>query len=286
MSALEEKPRESGIGQTTYTPAQQSLANTVTTFICGAEEFILAQGSVSECASDREAAHAIRARLEPLGRTGLSIVYTEKGNSKSALKAAGFWLDGEIVKLLYMKLSAYILKCIGIKLMPDGEEAWALRLERAPHGNLREYIGKNEPPTMARRLQVAIDFTEALQHVHDRGVIWGDVSPRNVLVFDDLHIKLCDFAGSILKDKFPDLLFTCEPRCWVPGPEGDSPTQNILEKELFALEIEELQQKLMDGEYPYVGDSNPVKDVIKNLWHFEHSSAQEVVEALKKALVN
>ncbi|KAF5584169.1 TKL kinase [Fusarium subglutinans] len=185
--------------------------------------------------SDREAAHAIRARLEPLGRTGLSIVYTEKGNSKPALKAAGFWLDGEIMKLLYMKLSAYILKCIGIELMSDGEEAWALRLERAPHGNLREYIGENEPPTMARRFQVVIDFTEALQHVHDRGLIWGDVSPRNVLVFDHLHMKLCDFAGSFHKDKFPELLFTCEPRCWVPGPEVDLPTRSILEKELFVL---------------------------------------------------
>ncbi|KAF5983886.1 TKL protein kinase [Fusarium bulbicola] len=271
--------------------------------------------------SDREAAHAIRARLEPLGRTGLSIVYTEKGNSKSALKAAGSWLDGGMYAhaafaedtsnlfkreaAIYEALGSHpcILKCIDVELMPDGGEAWVLRLERAPHGNLREYIGKNEPPTMARRLQVATDFTEALQHVHDRGVIWGDVSPRNVLVFDDLHIKLCDFAGSILKDKFPELLFTCEPRGLVPGPEVDSPTRSILEKELFALgtaiceiteravpygpiEIEELQQKLMDGEYPYVCESNPVKDVIQNLWHFEHSSAQEVIEALKKALVN
>ncbi|KAH7223937.1 kinase-like domain-containing protein [Fusarium oxysporum] len=258
--------------------------------------------------SDREAAHAIRARLEPLGRTGLSIVYTEKGNSKSALKAAGFWLDGEMYDhaafaedtsnlfkreaAIYEALGPHpcILKCIGVELMPDGEEAWALRLERAPHGNLREYIGKNEPPTMARRLQVAVDFTEALQYVHDRGVIWGDVSPRNVLVFDDLHIKLCDFAGSILKGKFPELLFTCEPRCWVPGSEGDSTTAICEITEWTVpygpIEIEELQQKLMDGKYPYVGDSNHVKDVIKKLWHFEYSSAQEAVEALRTALID
>ncbi|KAF5658514.1 TKL kinase [Fusarium circinatum] len=225
------------------------------------------------CLSDREAAHAIRARLEPLGRTGLSIVYTEKGNSKSALEAAGSWLDGGMYAhaafaedtsnlfkreaAIYEALGSHpcILKCIDVELMPDGGEAWVLRLERAPHGNLREYIGKNEPPTMARRLQVAIDFTEALQH-------------------------LCDFARSILKDKFHELLFTCEPRGLVPGPEVDSPTRSILEKELFALgtaiceitewavpygpiEIEELQQKLIDGEYPYVGESNPVKDVIQ-----------------------
>ncbi|KAI1062037.1 hypothetical protein LB506_009473 [Fusarium annulatum] len=53
--------------------------------------------------SDREAAHAIRAILEPLGRTSLSIVYAAKGNPKSASKAAGF-----CAKLPYRKLSAHI----------------------------------------------------------------------------------------------------------------------------------------------------------------------------------
>ncbi|KAF9768673.1 hypothetical protein IL306_013984 [Fusarium sp. DS 682] len=135
--------------------------------------------------SDREAVHAIKARLEPIGRTALSIVYTDKGNSTSALKAAGFWLDGEMydhpafaedTSNVFKREAAHyealgshpcILKCMGVELMPDGEEASA---------------------------------------VHDRGVIWGDISARHVLVFDSLHIKLCDFAGSNLKDKFPEIL--------------------------------------------------------------------------------
>lgn len=58
----------------------------------------------------------------------------------------------------------------------------------------------------------------------------------------------------------------------MPGSAGDPTTRRILEKEPFALdtsiceitegtipygpiEIDELQQKLMDGEYPYVDDS-------------------------------
>ncbi|KAI7772957.1 NADPH-ferrihemoprotein reductase [Diaporthe eres] len=268
--------------------------------------------------SDREAAPAIRARLEPLGRTALSIVYAEKSNPKYALKAAGFWLDGEMYdhaafaedtsNMLKREAAVYealgshprILECMGVELMPDGEEAWALRLERAPHGNLREYIGKNEPPTMARRVQVAINFAETLQHIHDRGVIWGDLSARNVLVFDDLHIKLCDFAGSSLKDIFPELDFEYEPRYWAPGPEEDSPARGTLAAELFALgtaiceitewtlpygpvEEEEILQKLSDGEYPHLTENNPVRGIIQKLWHFEYNCAQEVVEALKTA---
>ncbi|KAF4341361.1 TKL kinase [Fusarium beomiforme] len=190
--------------------------------------------------SDQEAVDAIHVRLEPPGPTALSI-------------AAGFWLDAEMYDraafaedtsdlfkreaAIYEALGSHprILKCMGVELMPDGEEAWALRLERAPYGNLQEYIMKHEPPTMARRLQVTVDLTETLKYTHNSGVIWGDLLARNVLVFDDLHIQLYDFTGSTLKDKFPEILFACEPRYWVPGPQKDSGTKTIFEKDLFAL---------------------------------------------------
>lgn len=268
--------------------------------------------------SDQEAAHAIRDRLEPIGRTGLSIVYTEKGNSKTVLKAVGFWLDGEMYDhaafaedtsnrfkreaALYEALGSHpcILKCMGVELMPDGEEAWALRLERAPHGNLREYIERNNPPTIARRIRVAIDLAETMQYIHDRDIIWGDVSARNILVFDDLYIKLCDFAGSRLPGTYPELLFSYEPRYWVPGPDEEAPAKGTLAVELFALgtaiceiiewavpygsiEVEELQQKLLEREYPHITENNPVRDIIQKLWRFKYGSAQEVADALKMA---
>lgn len=46
--------------------------------------------------TDWEAGQAVRARLEPLGRTGLSIIYADKSKPMIAIKAAGFWLDGEM----------------------------------------------------------------------------------------------------------------------------------------------------------------------------------------------
>ncbi|KAI0549240.1 kinase-like domain-containing protein [Xylaria curta] len=270
--------------------------------------------------TDHEAAHAIRDRLEPIGRTGLSIVYTEKGNTRTVLKAAGFRLDGEKYDhpafaedtsnrfkreaALYEALGSHpcIITCMGIEFMPDGEEAWALRLERAPHGNLREYMEKNDAPNMSRRIRVAVDLAQTMQYIHDRGIIWGDVSARNILVFDDLHIKLCDFAGSSLPGTYPDLLFSYEPRYWVPGPDEGAPAKGTLAMELFTLgtaiceitewaipygpiEIEELQQKLLDGEYPHIAESNPVRDIIQKLWHFKYDSAQEVVDALKLVYV-
>lgn len=34
--------------------------------------------------------------LKPLGRTGLSVVYTEMSNPGSGLKAEEFWIDGQL----------------------------------------------------------------------------------------------------------------------------------------------------------------------------------------------
>jgi serine/threonine protein kinase len=45
--------------------------------------------------------------------------------------------------------------------------------------------------------QNAID---AVAFIHSHGVVHADTSPRNFLVADDLSIKLCDFAGSIIGD--------------------------------------------------------------------------------------
>ncbi|KAF9770164.1 hypothetical protein IL306_012320 [Fusarium sp. DS 682] len=286
--------------------------------------------------SDREAGPAIRARLEPLGRTGLSIIYADKSEPQVAIKATGFWLDGEMYDhaafaedtsetfkreaAIYDALGEHphILKSYGVAYLPivqDKEsepkaeaeaeaeaekerEAWALKLERAPHGNLRLRILQGDALPMAQRLSMAFDLADTLQFIHSRGVIWGDISTRNILLFDDHHIKLSDFAGSTLRDVYPDLLFACEPRYWIPDTDPPSPERSIFEKELFALgtgiceitewevpygkvEIEELQEMLMRGEYPHVSEDNPAKYIIQRLWNLDYNSVQEVADALR-----
>jgi serine/threonine protein kinase len=244
--------------------------------------------------SNRDAGPAINARLEPLGRTALSIIYADKSEPEVAIKATGFWLDGEMYDhaalaedtsetfkreaAIYDALGSHehILKSYGVAYLPaahgeesdlaaeSGREAWALKLERAPHGNLRERILKGDALPLAQRLNMALELAETLQHIHSRGVIWGDISTRNILLFDNHHIKLSDFAGSSLRDVYPDLLFACEPRYWIPATDPPSPERSRFEKELFALgtgiceitewalpygeiEVEELQERLMRG---------------------------------------
>lgn len=154
---------------------------------------------------------------------------------------------------------------------------------------------------MARRLQLAVDLAEILQYMHDKGVIWGDISTRNILVFDDLHIKLCDFAGSSLRDVYPELLFACEPRYWVPETTPPTPAKDVYAKEVFALgtgiceitewavpygevEVDELQEKLGKGEYPHLSEDNPVAFVVRKLRDSGYSSAKQAVEAMREVL--
>jgi serine/threonine protein kinase len=272
--------------------------------------------------SDKDAAKAIRARYEPLARTAFGIIYTEKGNTESVLKAGGFWIDGEVYDkpafaentsdhlkreaTVYdaLRTHPHITACLGLELLPGTSEAWALRLERSPWGDLRSYILKHTAPDMYDRLKVAVDFATAVQHLHDPGVIWGDLSTRNAIVFDGLNIKLCDFSGSSLRNVYPDVHFSYEPRYWPPMPVAEAPADGSVELELFALgtaiceitewavpygrpeEVDEdaVQRMLARGEYPHVSDDNAARDVIWRLWRFEYRSAQDAVNDLKAIL--
>ncbi|KAM0392611.1 hypothetical protein ACHAPZ_010753 [Fusarium culmorum] len=262
--------------------------------------------------SDRDAGPAINARLKPLGRTALSIIYADKSDPQVAIKATVFWLDGEMYDHAALaedcsetfKREAAIYDVLGEESdssVKSDREAWDLKLERAPHGNLRKRILKGDALPMAQRLTMAIDLAETLQYIHSRGVLWGDISTRNILLFDNHHIKLSDFAGSSLRGTYPDLMFACEPRYWIPSTDPPSPEKRRFEKELFALgtgiceitewavpydniEVEELQEKLMRGDYPHLSEGNLAKHVIRGLWNLDYASVEEVPNDLRKLL--
>lgn len=64
-------------------------------------------------------------------------------------------------------------------------------------GDLRTYLSDHQvsQDTRGRWIKNAID---AIAFVHSHGVVHADIGPRNFLVADDLSLKLCDFAGSVI----------------------------------------------------------------------------------------
>lgn len=189
-------------------------------------------------------------------------------------------------------------------------KAWAICLERAPQGALRDYISRTTTDPLGplgeqNRLELAVQFSQGVAHIHDCSIIWGDLSTRNALLFDKMRLKLCDFADSDLMDNYPRDWYGCEDRYCPPG--SDRPQfHNIgtIHRELFALgtaiyEIverkvsygpqtqvseDEILMTLVDGIWPQISDGNPAEDVIRQCWEYKYQSSQQVVDDLKRLL--
>ncbi|PGH10521.1 TKL protein kinase [Helicocarpus griseus UAMH5409] len=274
--------------------------------------------------------------IQILGQTANSVVYAVEDDSKtgrakdslSVLKGGTVWYRGrealgpgksaeesdEMVRKeaeIYKALGKHdrILSFLALEIanIDEGIEpkAWALRLERAPHGHLRDCIMSNQgnPPDGQTRLEIAIQFVEGVAHIHQRNVIWGDLSTRNALLFDDYRVKLGDFADSDMLDKYFDDWYGCEVRYCQPG--SGKPNNHIvgtMNREIFALgtaiyeitewkvpyspQIEvsedEVIAALVDGKLPEIASGNPAEAVIRCCWQYKYKSSQQALDDLQK----
>lgn len=163
----------------------------------------------------------INSRVQVLMRTDHSVVYVDKAEPSVVLKAETIWIDSKPYGPpsmaaqtsydlcrehdIYMSLGGHqrITMCLGLVHDEDGN-AIALKLERASKGNLRHLIEESQVvPSVSRRLEMAVALAEGVAYLHSRGVIWGNLSTRNILIFDDYRLKICDFASSALEDIYP-----------------------------------------------------------------------------------
>ncbi|KAE8150252.1 kinase-like domain-containing protein [Aspergillus avenaceus] len=89
-----------------------------------------------------------------------------------------------------------IIRYIGISEAPRG-----LLFEEASEGNLQAYIDQhNDTIDPSLRLKWCRQAAEAVQYIHQKGVIHSDLRPENFLLHSDskgkLDLLLCDFGGS------------------------------------------------------------------------------------------
>ncbi|KAL4936773.1 kinase-like domain-containing protein [Aspergillus oleicola] len=273
--------------------------------------------------------------IQILGQTANSVVYMVANDSKtghargslSVLKGGTVWYEGREAlgpgksvdesderarkeAIIYETLGKHdrILDYLGLEVasMSEGAvpKAWALRLERAPYGSLRDYIVNNKAhlPNDRTRLELAVQFAEGVAHMHRRGVVWGDLSTRNALLFDEWRIKLGDFADSDLAGKYPNDWYGCEIRYCPPG--SDKPHHHsvgTINREIFALgtaicEIVEWRvpygpetevseevviTALVDRKWPRLTNGNPAQAIIHRCWEYKYESSQHVLNDLQ-----
>lgn len=74
----------------------------------------------------------------------------------------------------------------------------ALILEYMRQGTVRDYLQSHNEISQAQRFQWALQATEGLSILHSKAIIHCDFSPRNLMLSEDLQIKVADFGGASL----------------------------------------------------------------------------------------
>ncbi|KAL9033168.1 MAG: hypothetical protein Q9180_006094 [Flavoplaca navasiana] len=108
---------------------------------------------------------------------------------------------GDKTALAILDLEAQILTTIGPHkhiVGYRGQREDGLLLERALRGSIAQFL-KDYTPTWQQRLAWARQATEAVAVTHRAGVIHCDVNVNNLLLDNDLMVKLCDFQGRLLR---------------------------------------------------------------------------------------
>lgn len=176
-----------------------------------------------------------------------------------------------------------------------------LRLQYAVNGDLNRYITENAstPTPLDQQLQWCKQAAEAVAYLHSKRIIHCDINLRNLLLDENLNLKLADFQGMYKSCDGSVLLDGLSRECtksFLPRIHGDYAD---VETDLFALgsafyfilighqifpelqshideDEEEIEQRFRSGEFPV--DLEIYSEVMRKCWTQEYCSAQEVVD--------
>ena len=234
-------------------------------------------------------------------------------DKKTALKGYQVWEGGELramcehdseevlrrEALIYKHLGEHphILRCYGLEEVHAGVNA--LRLEYAPLGDVRGFIKKSKAALLSMdiRLQMAVDAAKGLGHIHKMGVQHCDMTCRNLFLFDDYHLKIGDFGGSLIEgyhDSVPPI--TEESAYELPLRGRSFKERPARKRELFALGSAIYEIMVWAAPYEGLADKDielkfaaevfpglegvPAGHIIQMCWDEKYESSDEVVEAL------
>ena len=75
--------------------------------------------------------------------------------------------------------------------------------EYMSQGTLRMYLNKKDPYSLSPEtiLKLALDFSRGMEYLHAQGVIHRDLKSPNLLLNDEMRVKVADFGTSCLETK-------------------------------------------------------------------------------------
>ncbi|KAM3422004.1 hypothetical protein BST61_g2380 [Cercospora zeina] len=154
-----------------------------------------------------------------------------------------------------------------------------------------DLVGAGVTAVVARlELRWVEQLFDAVQFIHSRNVLHGDISCNNIFLDDNLDVKLGDFAGSAIDDQPP--LVCYETSHELPGEDISTMT------ELFALgstvyEImtgikpykelpeHEISAAFAEGRYPDLETVSVFRSTIMRCWSQSYATVDEALEDVK-----
>jgi serine/threonine protein kinase len=83
------------------------------------------------------------------------------------------------------------------------EDDGGLILEYMPNGNLRAMLESDVEISMSQRLQWAVEAAEAAVLLHSYKIIHTDIKPENMLLDDQLRLRIINLSGASINKKPP-----------------------------------------------------------------------------------
>ncbi|OAA68581.1 Protein kinase-like domain protein [Niveomyces insectorum RCEF 264] len=177
-----------------------------------------------------------------------------------------------------------ILKFYGFTADP---ETAFITLEYMKNGNLRDYLDKQPNQTMRQRMLWCAQAAEGLYYLHGEKVVHSDVRTENMLVADDLTLRIIDFGGSAIKGDRPLVAEATRyflPRSdWTTSPDTDRFALGSCFYHIWTghepyhdVERELVDAKFAVKEYPHDVYTLLIGEIILKCWDCKYKTTREV----------
>jgi 5'-AMP-activated protein kinase catalytic alpha subunit len=156
--------------------------------------------------------------------------------------------------------------------------------EYASRGELFDHIVKNEKLTEFEASKILQQMVNAIEYLHELGVVHRDLKPENILLDYKYNVKIIDFGLSNIYNRGDSLMTACGSPCYAAPEMLSGKSYNPLKIDIWSLGI--ILYAMCFGFLPFDhSDSAQLYRLIKEgKYELPDHASENLVDMLKKIL--